>query len=180
MHVAWSQLTVTVDGHIAADAITSHYCTVLIGSHDTLMQLLYSRRLAVYRYIPYYLAVTPPPPPPPPLWYYSSCTCTRVEAHRKNRSRPFSLISDGFLRPLILHVILLCNPQLVGGVWLRDYLLYFAENSIIYMYRTAPLLCPPPPLCDLFSGKEGGGVTTRTCAFASQLSPPPPPPPPLP
>ena len=35
--------------------------------------------------------------------------------------------------------------------------------------------CYAPPFCDLLSGKRGGGVTTRTCAFASQLSPPPPP-----
>ena len=104
----------------------------------------------------YFTSITRPPPPPPPLWYYSSCTCTHVEAHRKNRSRPFSLISDGFLRPLVLHVILLCNPQLVGGVWLRDYLLYFAENSIVYMYRTAPLLCPPL-LRPTFRKKRGGG-----------------------
>ena len=35
--------------------------------------------------------------------------------------------------------------------------------------------CYAPPFCDLLSGKRGGGgVTTRTCAFASQLSPPPP------
>ena len=36
---------------------------------------------------------------------------------------------------------------------------------------------PPPPFCDLLSGKKRGGgripgVTTRTCAFASRLSPP--------
>ena len=41
------------------------------------------------------------------------------------------------------------------------------------MYRTAPLLRPPPPFATYFQEKEGGGVTTRTCAFASQLSPPP-------
>ena len=34
--------------------------------------------------------------------------------------------------------------------------------------------CYAPPFCDLLPGKRGGGVTTRTCAFASQLSPPPP------
>ena len=45
------------------------------------------------------------------------------------------------------------------------------------MYRTAPLL-RPPFLRPTFRKKRGGGVTTRTCAFASQLSPPPPPPPP--
>ena len=37
--------------------------------------------------------------------------------------------------------------------------------------------CYTPPFCKLLSGKRGGGgVTTRTCAFTSQLSPPPPPP----
>ena len=36
--------------------------------------------------------------------------------------------------------------------------------------------CYAPPFCDLLSGKRGGGgVTMRTCAFASQLSPSPPP-----
>ena len=36
--------------------------------------------------------------------------------------------------------------------------------------------CPavtPPPFATYFQEKEGGGVTTRTCDFASQLSPPP-------
>ena len=42
----------------------------------------------------------------------------------------------------------------------------------IRMYHTASLLCPPP-FCDLLPGKRGGGgVTVRTCAFASQLSSP--------
>ena len=41
------------------------------------------------------------------------------------------------------------------------------------MYRTAPLL-RPPLLRPTFRKKRGGGVTTRTYAFASQLSPPPP------
>ena len=42
------------------------------------------------------------------------------------------------------------------------------------VYRTAPLL-RPPPFATYFQEKEGGGgVTMRTCAFASQLSPPPP------
>ena len=45
------------------------------------------------------------------------------------------------------------------------------------MYRTAPLLCSPflRPTCTSTKKREGR-VTTRTCAFASQLSPPPPPP----
>ena len=47
-----------------------------------------------------------------------------------------------------------------------------ASTREIHRYHTAPLL--RPPFCDLLSGKRGGGVTTRTCAFASQLSPPPP------
>ena len=43
----------------------------------------------------------------------------------------------------------------------------------MFIYRTAPLLRPHPPFATYmyFQEKEGGGrgVTTRTCAFASQL-----------
>ena len=46
-----------------------------------------------------------------------------------------------------------------------------------FIDRLAPVpYCHAPPFCNLLSGKRGGGVTTRTCTFASQLSPPPPPP----
>ena len=42
--------------------------------------------------------------------------------------------------------------------------------SIISTYCTGPLLSPP--LLRPTSRKKRGGITTRTCAFASQLSPP--------
>ena len=47
--------------------------------------------------------------------------------------------------------------------------------SFIYIntYRTARCYAPLFCFCDLLPGKRGGGVTTRTCAFASLLSPPP-------
>ena len=49
----------------------------------------------------------------------------------------------------------------------------------IVAIRTYILYCPdvtPPLFATYFQEKEGGGgVITRTCAFASQLSPPPPP-----
>ena len=54
--------------------------------------------------------------------------------------------------------------------------LILGTSTVIYtimIYRTAPLL-RPPLLRPTFKKKRGGGVTTRTCAFASQLSPPPP------
>ena len=57
----------------------------------------------------FYLHYTPPPPQTARagLWYCSPCTCTRVASveelyscikRAENRSWPFSLISDGFLR----------------------------------------------------------------------------------
>ena len=82
------------------------------------------------------LAVTPPCPPPisrqtsctasitcpPPAAqagsrYCSSCTCMRVVQELylfEIWFRPFSLISDGFLRPVILHIILLCSLVACG------------------------------------------------------------------
>ena len=98
---------------------------------------------------PYCLAVTPPPfpyfladflyrvilpplhAPPPPQWatraglrYCSSYTCCACRKWLENRYRPFSLISNGFLMPVILHVILPCSLRPVGRVWLRDYYNY--------------------------------------------------------
>ena len=52
-------------------------------------------------------------------------------------SRLFSLISP---RQVILHIILLCSPRPVGGVWLRDYLLCFADNSNMYMANNSSIL----------------------------------------
>ena len=46
--------------------------------------------------------------------------------------------------------------------------LFFGFYRIPY----CPAVPPPPPFCDLLPGKRGGGITMRTCAFASQLSPP--------
>ena len=41
---------------------------------------------------------------------------------------------------------------------------------LMFIYRTAPLLRPRPPFLRPTSRKKrGGGATTRTCAFASQL-----------
>ena len=54
-------------------------------------------------------------------------------------------------------------------------------SRLLHLVLTCTMLphCYTPPFCNLLPGKRGGGdVTTRTCAFASQLSPPPPPPPP--
>ena len=65
---------------------------------------------------------------PPPQWatraglrYCSSYTCCACRKWLENRYRPFSLISNGFLMPVILHVILPCSLRPVGRVWLRDY-----------------------------------------------------------
>ena len=50
------------------------------------------------------------------------------------------LILDGFLRPVILHIILLCSPRPVVGVWLRDYWLCFLENSNMYVANNSSIL----------------------------------------
>ena len=42
------------------------------------------------------------------------------------------------------------------------------------MLTVLPHCFSPPPFATYFQEKEGGGVTTRTCGFASLLSPPPP------
>ena len=62
-------------------------------------------------------------------------------------------------------------------LWMDAYLQDLWEKTMWQRIRSTVLpRCYAPPFCDLLSGKRGGGggVTTRTCAFASQLSPPPP------
>ena len=61
-----------------------------------------------------------------------------------------------------------------GNMWAVEIMIIDNRRviEIIMLYRTAPLL-RPPLLRPTFRKKRGGGVTTRTCAFASQLSPPP-------
>ena len=105
-----------------------------------------------------YRVVLPPlhtPPLKPLEPYCSSCTCTRVACIEElylcikcveieNWSWPFSLISDGFLRPMILHVILLCSLSASGrslAARLRsvckkncNMYMYVAENSSILQY----------------------------------------------
>ena len=49
--------------------------------------------------------------------------------------------------------------------------IYIYPSCGVGKYTVLPH-CYAPPFCDLLSGKRGGGITTRTCAFASQLSPP--------
>ena len=104
----------------------------------------------------------PPPPPPPPIFrknyciglfylhlrfavlqflhMYACCKCIRVyQVCRKYCLWPFSLISDGFLWPVILHVILPCSLA-AGGRSLAARLpamlcnIYMANNSSILQY----------------------------------------------
>ena len=94
---------------------------------------------------------------------------------------------------VILHVILLCSPRLVGGAWLRDYLLWFAENSNMYVAnnssilqychvvwhvdrRSAPLL--PHNRASSITVREcmggGGGLIARAKVQVLVVTPPPP------
>ena len=97
----------------------------------------------------------------------------------ENWSWPFSLISDGFLRPA---VILPSRP--VGGVWLRDYLLCFATC-------TWPTTLPSFSTATACRSKEfssstalqstrirgrGGGLNCKAKAQVLVVTPPPPPP----
>ena len=49
--------------------------------------------------------------------------------------------------------------------------MHVVDDDEFDVYRTTPLL--RPPLLRPTFRKRGGGVTTRTCVFTSQLSPPP-------
>ena len=79
--------------------------------------------------------------------YCSSCTCMRVASAeelyscikrvqnslRTAWSWPFSLISDGFLRPVILHVILPCSLATGGRSQAVRLLCYVNKNGNMYM-----------------------------------------------
>ena len=156
------------------------------------------------------LAVTPPPPPyfrekllyrvilpqlhAPPraaragLRYFSSCTCTRVASvdelylciKRVENSLRTGLGHFADLGRFPEAVILPSRP--VGGVWLRDYLLYVLQHvrgpqlfhpSVLPRHvdrRSSRLL--PHYRVRKFVGGGGGGLTARRKRKSSLLPPP--------
>ena len=117
-----------------------------------------------------------PPPPPPPL--FRGKLLYRVilpPLHAPHPLRPLELVCG--LR--FMHIYACCKrveeASVVSGPQTTIRLMRVRGKSSVIVITVLPR-CYTPPFCDLLSGKRGGGggVTTRTCAFASQLSPPPP------
>ena len=150
--------------------------------------------------VTYCLAVTPcsllHPPPPPPPYFREKLLIVPIIRPPLRAARAglrycssCSLISDGFLRPVILHVILPCCLA-AGGRSLADLLCFpkkwqhvrgqqlFHPSVLPWHVNSRLLLHNRASLISVREFMGGGGLNCEAKAQVLVVTPPPPPPPP--